>query len=154
MNIRPAETSDAEQLSAIAQAAKSYWNYPAEWLEIWRPQLTISPEIIRHSQVFVLSEEIGSEPIGFYVLHLDPPAAQLEHLWIVPARIGSGCGKLLFRHAETLAEQFGCTAIDIDAEPNAEDFYKKMGAVTIGHTESTLAGTIRRLPQMRLLLRD
>jgi hypothetical protein len=42
--------SEAATLSAIAWAAKAFWNYPSDWMEQWREQLTITPTFIAENE--------------------------------------------------------------------------------------------------------
>ena len=69
VRIGPAERNDLLRLSEIAFAAKAYWQYPAEWLEIWRPQLTISEADLSNGTVVKLTA--SGEVRGFYVLRED-----------------------------------------------------------------------------------
>jgi len=57
---------DADALTRIAFAAKSYWGYPERWIEQWQEALTITPGFISDNEVYaaVSEEEMGS----FYAL--------------------------------------------------------------------------------------
>ena len=46
------------------------------------------------------------------------------------------------------AAALGARAVEITAEPNAEGFYEKMGAVKVGELRSELDGRPRILPRM------
>ena len=46
MNIRPAQGHEAEALSALALKAKANWGYPADTIESWKQELTISAQAI------------------------------------------------------------------------------------------------------------
>ena len=46
MNIRPAQGHEAEALTAIALEAKAHWDYPADTLESWKQELTVSTQAI------------------------------------------------------------------------------------------------------------
>jgi len=52
----------------------------------------------------------------------------------------------LFEHAVEQAKLAGCTCIKIEADPNAEEFYKRMGAVRAGTRISEVCGERRELP--------
>jgi len=43
-----------------------------------------------------------------------------------------GLGRLLWNHAVETARQLGLRELTIDSDSNAEGFYQRMGAVTIG----------------------
>ncbi len=46
MIIRQAIPTDSKILTDISFAAKNYWNYPQEYFEIWKEELTITDEYI------------------------------------------------------------------------------------------------------------
>lgn len=150
MKIRKAQIIDAEKLSQIAFAAKSFWNYPKSWLNLWKEALTITPNFIDNHEVY-LAESDGKVS-GFYALILDGEKVQLEHLWISPENIGSGIGKKLMADAIEKAKSFGASSMEIEAEPNALGFYQKQGAVKIGESKSEIEGQTRILPLMRINL--
>lgn len=150
MKIRKAKIGDAEMLSQIAFAAKSFWNYPESWLEIWKDSLTITPEFIESNEVYLA--ESDEKILGFYALILDGEKVQLEHLWISPENIGGGIGKKLMADAIEKAKLLGANFMEIESEPNAENFYRKQGAVKIGESKSEIEGHERILPIMRIEL--
>ncbi|MCC6825314.1 MAG: GNAT family N-acetyltransferase [Acidobacteria bacterium] len=147
----PAENGDLARLSEIAFAAKSYWQYPAEWLEKWRPQLTITDDDIASGAAIKLTE--SGEIRGFYTLREDREKLWLEHLWLDPSSIGNGLGRRLFEHAMATAKGMGYSRVFIESDPNAEGFYAAMGAVKVGESRSELDGTTRILPLMEFKLR-
>ncbi len=89
--------------------------------------------------------------IGWHRVTFHGDDAELEDLWLEPALIGKGLGRLLFDHAAGLARGHGSQALEWDAEPFARGFYEAMGGVEIGRTPSA-AEPGRTLPRMRLEL--
>lgn len=144
MQIIRANPADAETLSAIAWAAKAHWGYPPRWMEQWRDQLTITPEFIVKNETFAAA--IDSLIIGFHALLETSEALRLEHLWILPERIGQGIGRRLFAHAIERATLHGVRCLTIEADPNAEPFYLHLGAVRTGVSTSKIDGQRRELP--------
>jgi GNAT superfamily N-acetyltransferase len=59
-----------------------------------------------------------------------------------------GVGRALFVHAENAARLSGATRLTTTADPHAEDFYRKMGLVTVGREDASLDGQPRFLPLM------
>lgn len=107
-------------------------------------------DIVAHD-VWVL-EEAGAVA-GWHRVVMHDDAAELEDLWLEPRWIGTGRGRVLFEHAAGCARRHGATAMEWDAEPFAEGFYRRMGGREIGRTPSAaVAG--RTLPRMRLRLSD
>lgn len=60
--------------------------------------------------------------------------------------MGKGIGRALFTHAAMRAAALGAHCLTIEADPNAEPFYRHLGAVRIGSTTSEIEGQQRELP--------
>lgn len=66
IEIRNAHPGDADALSDLAFRAKSHWGYPVEWMELWRPDLTLTAEYLGAHPGFVAV--IAEAPVGFCAL--------------------------------------------------------------------------------------
>ena len=150
LQIRRVFPEEATALSEIAFAAKAHWGYPERWLEIWKPQLTFSPEYFKQYESWV-AEENGL-PIAFYTLQEKDGNAWIENLWVSPECIGKGVGKMLFLHALRLSGQRGYQILQLEADPNAVHFYEKMGMRRIGARHSKVESQPRILPIMEIRL--
>lgn len=148
MPIRRALADDADALTTLAHAAKSHWGYPKRWIEIWKDDLTFTPDFIRTHPVFVFTE--GDNVLGCYALLLDGEKGIIEHFWIHPLAMGRGLGRTLFDHATAQATTLGATWLEIDSDPQAEGFYLHMGARRIGEHSYQLEGQPRVLPRLAL----
>ena len=148
MTIRSASAADAQALTTIALEAKRYWGYPEHWIKHWESELTISSEYIRDNHVYVHEED--GEIRGFYALCVDGNKAELDHMWVTPAAIGSGIGKELFLDAMERAAKLNVNAVEISSDPNAAGFYKRMGATQIGEVDSPVDGQDRKLPRLKI----
>jgi GNAT superfamily N-acetyltransferase len=146
VNIRDASPDDAATLTRIAHDAKRHWGYPEHWIQHWQDDLTISPEFVAANQVCVAENE--GELLGFYALIIRDGKAELDHLWVAPEHIGAGVGKELFLHAMQRAAGRNVSEVEILSDPNAEGFYRKMGAHRIGETVSEIEGEPRSLPRL------
>ena len=142
LKFRRAESFDAALLTGIAFAGKQSWGYPAQWMELWRHDLVVTPQYIRNESVLVA--ECEGEVIGFTGLSLGAKGRHLEHLWLQPKYIGRGFGRALFEKAISAAREEGVVQLFIDSDPNAESFYLKMGAIRIGQEVYPLPGGIVR----------
>ncbi len=150
MNIRRAQESDAAELTRIAHEAKRHWGYPERWIELWRDDLTLSPDFIATNEVYLAED--GGETLGCYGLAAALPHWTLEHFWIRPAAMGKGLGRLLFEHARAVAADAGASVLEIDSDPNAVEFYLHMGAVRVGEVCSEVDGQPRVRPLLYLRL--
>ncbi len=146
MRIVRATSKDADALTQIAHAAKRHWGYPETWIAAWSDTLTMRSEFITANVAYIAVE--NERPVAFYVLTKEPDGAHLDHLWVLPSSMRRGIGRALFEHAVTEVMRLGFACMKIEADPNAEAFYKRMGAVRVGTTTSETCGERRELPLM------
>ncbi len=149
---RVATIEESVLLTSLVRRAKAHWKYPLEWMEEWKEELTISPNYIASNIVVIL--ESDKKTIGFFGLELKKAFAYLGHLWIEPAYIGTGLGKLLFAKVCEEALDRGYSTMELIADPNAEGFYQHYGATKIEEVHSSILGTPRVLPRMRINLKN
>ncbi len=147
VTVQRATPKQAARLTQIAHTAKSYWGYPSHWIELWRNQLTITPDFVQNNEVYAAIDADGVV-LGFYALGGAGETRTLEHLWVQPSSFGAGVGRLLFEHAMARARELGAHAVEIESDPHAEGFYQRMGAETIGEVTYELEGLPRILPLM------
>jgi GNAT superfamily N-acetyltransferase len=161
LRIRRALPVEADTLTAIALAAKRHWGYPEAWIELWRRELTYTPESFARLDIFCA--EVDGHVVGVCSLGLDlpgaPPAgtpagagdaggAEIEGLWILPSHMRRGIGAALMAHAKDEARRQGARYLRIVADPYAVAFYERLGAGHVGSLASRPAG--RELPVLRL----
>jgi GNAT superfamily N-acetyltransferase len=152
MEILRPRPGDAKVLTGISFAAKRYWGYPERWMERWRESLTITPDFIRRNEVYAAVVE--GKPVGFYALVGEGREIELEHLWVTPEHIGAGVGRALFEHAVRRAAALGTRVVRIEADPNAEGFYRRMGANRVGEINYSIDGQRRMLPLLAVEVRN
>ena len=137
---------EAAVLTEIAHAAKRHWGYPENWIEHWKGDLTITRDFISNHEVYVAVTD--KEIAGCCALVVKDSQAELEYMWIRPQYMGAGYGKALFVHVMQRAATLSAPAVELSADPNAEGFYKHMGATRIGEVRSEIEGQPRVLPRM------
>jgi GNAT superfamily N-acetyltransferase len=152
MQIVRAKPEDAEALTQIAHAAKCHWGYPESWIESWCNILTMRPEFIAANVAYCAMEE--GRAVGFYLLTRETGGIHLDHLWILPAAMQRGIGRSLFEHAVAQARDLGFRTIKIEADPNAEGFYHRMGARRAGVNLTEIDGQPRELPVLEFQIRE
>ncbi|NIR44859.1 MAG: GNAT family N-acetyltransferase [Gemmatimonadetes bacterium] len=128
--VRRARAAEAAELSELALRSKAHWGYDAEFLEACRPELTLTPELIEQQDVYVL--ENGGRIVGFYSLVPWKSEIELCHFFVDPPAIGRGVGRQLWDDAVERARARGHRRFLIQSDPNAEGFYRKLGAERIG----------------------
>jgi ribosomal protein S18 acetylase RimI-like enzyme len=144
MQIVRAQPQDAAALTEIAHAAKRHWGYPERWIESWRDTLTIRAEFIAANVAWCATE--NARVVGFYLLASESDGLHLDHLWILPDAMGRGIGRALFEHAVEQTRQLGQRTLKIEADPNAEGFYTRMGARRVGKAVTEIEDQRRELP--------
>jgi N-acetylglutamate synthase-like GNAT family acetyltransferase len=132
--IRRARPSEAELLSELALRSKAHWGYDEDFLRSSRRDLSLTPDYLNDHTVFVAEED--ERVIGFYSLRQEGPILWMDQLFVETDRIGTGWGGRLFKHSVASASELGASSFQIEADPNAEAFYRAMGAHPIGHAES------------------
>ena len=91
------------------------------------PSLTMSEASIAEGRVLVAVDGAG-RTIGTVSVGRDADAAELALMFVEPAAMGSGTGRLLFEAATDLARKLGQRRMTILADVNAAPFYERMGA--------------------------
>ena len=77
--------------------------------------------------------------------------AELEALFVKPGYLRQGIGKMLVAHLRNEARLLGIREIRIQGDPNADEFYRYIGAEPAGYRESaSIPG--RFLPVYRLTI--
>jgi GNAT superfamily N-acetyltransferase len=146
VTVRPARPEEAAEISALAMRAKAHWGYDRAFLDACRDELTWTADRIRREDVLVCSD--GSTVLGMTARAGDAPDGVLLAVFVDPAHHGRGVGRALAEAVLLRASVAGYRTLTIGADPNAEGFYRAVGADRIGSVESdTRAG--RMLPLLR-----
>jgi len=143
--IRRARPADAAVLSRLAYDSKASWGYDDAFMEACRAELTISAADLEAHNAFVVA--CGESLLGFYLLKMDGPCAEVWDFFMAAEAMGSGLGGRLWRHLEATARRCGAACIGVDSDPNAEGFYRKMGLRRCGEAPS-LSIPGRMLPRL------
>lgn len=151
IRIRRACADDSARLSLLARNAKASWGYPAEWLELWRTDLTLTPSYIESH--FVLAAEIEDTVVGVCALDDRVEGCELEHVWVDPAEQGKGIGRALVEKALARARAVKAGKVRVLSDPFAENFYACMGARKVAEIPASMPGVPQRvLPLLEFTL--
>lgn len=140
----------ASALTEITLAAKRHWDYPEKWIQLWTPELTFSPEYVSENEMWMAVDD--EKIIAYYSLKQNDEGLWLENLWVLPEHMGQGIGKRLFQHALERSSVRGVSFLKIEADPNAQSFYEKMGAKKVSEHQYELDGQLRVLPILEINL--
>lgn len=153
--IRLAHAGEVEELSELAMRSKAHWGYDEAFMEACRDELTLTPAYLEANPTFVLEDD--GRVVGLASLEALEQEGDVElgMLFVDPGAIGCGgrYGSRLFEHSCREARRRGFRSMWIQSDPDAEGFYRRLGAVTVSRKESrSLPG--RMLPWMRFGLAE
>jgi maltose O-acetyltransferase len=149
VKVRQANLEESNTLTEISFAAKRYWNYPEQYFEVWKSELTITEKYILKNTVYVA--EIDEKVVGYFSIVNVPEefwsgevfvnsGHWLEHIFIHPDYIGKSIGSTLIDFAKQLCIKNGIEKLYIFSDPNANGFYEKIGAEYIKESPSSIPG--------------
>lgn len=145
IRIRAPDVAELPELSQLCLRSKAVWGYDADFMAACRAELTLHPGDLLSSRIVVAEQEgaiLGVaqvKPIG--------EEADLTKLFVDPAALRSGIGRLLFAWASDAARGMGARCLVIEADPDAAPFYRRLGARDAGLVPSgSIAG--RTLPKL------
>jgi GNAT superfamily N-acetyltransferase len=148
-HLRPARPDEAELLTELCLRSKAVWGYDEAFMRACRAELTLSPADLSASSLRVAAD--GNEVAGVVQIVVDGENADLAKLFIAPSTLRAGVGRQLFDWAVSTARERGARWLWIEADPDAAEFYRRMGAIDDGVAPS---GSIpgRFLPRLKLRL--
>ncbi|MEZ9233868.1 GNAT family N-acetyltransferase [Vibrio amylolyticus] len=149
MEVTIPQKSELEELNHLIVAAKKSWGYSQEQIDMWLPSL-IATETTLCDRDYRLARNDDGQPVFVYSLAaLSSGIYELEDCWVAPEFKGHGYGRKMFEHMVQNLESKQAHKLEIVSDPNAEGFYRRMGAVKVGETLSSSSG--RYLPKLELV---
>lgn len=147
IKISKAEKNDSDVLTQISFEAKRHWQYPEEYYEIWKNELTITEEYLNCNLVYKAIKE--NEVIGFYSIVENkedlysgevfvPKGFWLEHIFIKPEFHYNGFGRELIEHAIKISQNCNIVNLLVFVDPKAIGFYEKLGAKFLKDSKSSI----------------
>ena len=141
MRIRLAKAEERRQLEDLQRRASlALGTYNAQ-LEANPDAIHLPAEQIALGEVLVA--EVDSEIAGFAVVLDENDRAELDGLFVEPARWRQGIGAALVHAAAHLARDRGFSLMTVVAEPSARAFYEKCGFVVEGETQTRFGPALR-----------
>jgi len=146
ISLRAPEADELEALDALCFRSKAHWGYDADFMELCRPVLRVDPDALSENRVQVA--EIGGALAGVAQISVERSEAELDLLFVDPEFFGKSVGVALFNWACDTARDQRTAILTIHSDPNAREFYEKMGAKYEGDLPSEVIPD-RRLPRLR-----
>jgi N-acetylglutamate synthase-like GNAT family acetyltransferase len=134
--IRVATIDDKNSLEALQMRASLMWEEDREQLLANPQAVTIPAEQFERKSILVA--EVAGEIVGFTALaDREDGQAELDGLFVEPAKWRQGIASQLMIETEALAVARGSSEIHVIANSRAQGFYEHCGFVVIGRTEQT-----------------
>lgn len=147
--LRDARIDELEVLSELCLRSKAVWGYDDAFIEACREELSLGPSDLDETLVQVAESETGA--VAVVQVSVEGDEAMLDKLFVDPACLRSGAGRKLIDWASDAARKAGADHMVIEADPQAADFYRRMGAEDAGEAPSA-AIPGRMLPRLVLTL--
>ena len=149
IKLRDVRPDELASLSELCLRSKAVWGYDDAFMAACRTELTLRPGELGSTHLQVA--ERSTAVLGLAQVKVAGTEADLLKLFVEPALLKSGVGRLLFEWAIARARSLGADRMMIEADPGAAPFYERMGARHAGFTPSqSIAGRI--LPRLQLEL--
>lgn len=150
MKIEKALSSDHQILTEITKKSKAHWGYSDEQIKNWSEFLTVTPDYIEKNGVYKLI--IDHKSAGYYsFFYQDVKTVKLDNLFLLPEYIGKGLGRILMEHFLLEINKTIVKKVVLNSEPNAEQFYAKLGFLKTGQIETSIKD--RFMPIMELTIK-
>jgi GNAT superfamily N-acetyltransferase len=146
--IETATPTDCTTLTEIAFSAKGHWGYPRDYMDRWSGELTITADYVTKNMV--RKEVLAEGTVAFYSIvrvNTDTQVGEvsieagtwLDHMFVKPAFHKRGIGGRLVDDMKNLVT---ARRVNIFVDPNAEGFYRKMGATLLRQSKSSIPGRL------------
>ncbi len=151
IQLRDALQDELSTLNELCLRSKAVWGYDDAFMTACRAELTLRPDELQSTHIQVAERDFIV--VGFAQVKLSGTEADLLKLFVEPALLRSGVGRLLFNWATDMARRLGAVRMTIEADPGAAPFYEHMGAQYAGFAPSqSIPG--RMLPRMQTELKN
>ena len=147
IKLRDARENELPGLGQLCLRSKAVWGYDDAFMTACRTELTLRPDELQSTHLQVA--ECETTVVGLAQIKVTGTDADLLKLFVEPALLKSGVGRLLFEWATATARSLGAVQMIIEADPGAVPFYERMGARHAGFAPSqSIPG--RALPRLQM----
>lgn len=147
---RKARLDEIEALTSLCMRSKQSNGYDDAFMKACVEEMKVRESWVLDDDFWVVEDADGALA-GCIRLEVDQPeiSGQLAACFVEPDYQGKGVGRLLFDTFISRARDLKLRTIWLDADPEAEPFYERMGFGTTGRAPS---GSIpgRTLPRMEM----
>lgn len=136
--ITNATENDIEAINQLLRISKAHWGYDEEFLDRFMENFSINVERLKKTttRLFYVDDKLAGL-FGFIINEDD--LLELDNFFLHPDYLGKGFGYKLWHACCDTAKELGKNEFIIWSDPNAENFYLKMGCEKIGVRKSPRA---------------
>ncbi len=135
--IKDATSNDLNNINELLRLSKAYWGYDSNFLNCFMEKLGITHAYMQQHviKLFYVDDHL----VGFFNFSFNAEGLfELDNFFLHPSYIGRGIGRKLWEACCQEAKQQGKKEFIIWSDPNAEQFYIKMGCEKIGVRQSPM----------------
>lgn len=141
---------DLAKINEIMRSSKAHWGYNQSFMDEFMDRFCVTENCIKELKIYCVY--IDDEMRGFYGFKKNEDGQdELDLLFLEPSYIGKGLGWQLWKLCLDTAIELKIREFIIFADPNAEEYYLKMGCVRTGTTPSPMS-LDRYIPILRYRL--
>jgi len=135
MEIEIAKLSEINAINQLIESSKRHWGYNDKVMNLWLPDLLITTDNFSSLEIWVMKNKKVMGGV-FSLSLMSEYIYELEDFWISPSEMGKGFGQKMFQFIINHLQNIKAKKLVIISDPNAEGFYKKMGASRVKLMES------------------
>ena len=136
---RDAQLPDLDAINQLLRISKASWGYDTQFMDTFMHHCSTTSECIQQNKIKLFFD--NEKLIGFYSFIInenEDPQLYLDDFFVHPQYIGQDIGKFMWQHCVQFAVSINQNRFSLLSDPNATEFYKKMGCVQIGSRESPM----------------
>ncbi|MCE3269144.1 MAG: hydroxyurea phosphotransferase [Burkholderiales bacterium] len=137
IKIEQVQLNEIGEINKLLYLSKGYWDYDRIFMDKFMKGFSITEDYLKANSVF--SCYYNFVLAGFFAFSNTNDKLELDYFFISPQYIGKGIGKQLWNYCCHIAqEKYNRNYFTLWSDPNAENFYTKMGCKKIGSKKSNL----------------
>lgn len=135
--VKDATFENLKQINELLRLSKAYWGYDSEFLDRFMKKLGITQAYMEQHAIKLFYAD--NRLAGFFNFTFNHEGLfELDNFFLHPDYIGKGIGRKLWQACCNDAKKQRKNEFIIWSDPNAENFYLKMGCEKIGVRQSPM----------------
>jgi N-acetylglutamate synthase-like GNAT family acetyltransferase len=135
MKLRKASADEVEALNQFIRLSKGVWGYSDDFLDEFIERWGLTKETLEKKSVKIL--EMDGEIHGVFSFGPNKKKKiELDLFFVNPKFIKTGIGRKMWNFIDEYARANKWKGFELISDPNAEEFFQRMGAKTVSTVES------------------